>query len=224
MTPIDISLDLETLATTPDAVILTIGIVDSLGGSLILAPSVEQQVAEGRRVEDDTLRWWWRQGPDAHAALQRPVTSFGAARVRIAAYFGDFKAHDYRVWGNAPSFDCEILGHFLGEKPWPYYRERCVRTAREILGERTQPRIAHCAISDAQAQLHDVRRYRQLAHRVDLEAEHDALRSCASEALEAYRGIVGPNCWNQNDRYAFANLERILAGSPSISLSDQGDS
>lgn len=165
---IDISLDLETLATTPDAVILAIGIVDSNGTTLALAPSVEQQVAGGRRVEDATLQWWWRQGAEARAALEGPTSRVGETQKMVRHYFAGLRGHDYRVWGNGPSFDCEILASFLGGKPWPFHQERCVRTAREILGRRTQPRIAHSALCDAEAQLEDVRLYRLLADRAAL--------------------------------------------------------
>lgn len=165
---IDISIDLETLATTPDAVILTIGIVDSIGSSLALAPSVEQQVAAGRRVEDATLQWWWRQGEEARAALEGPTSRVGETQKMVHHYFASLRGSDYRVWGNGPSFDCEILASFLGSRPWPFYQERCVRTAREVLGTRTEPKIAHCAISDAEAQLADVRLYRLLAERAAL--------------------------------------------------------
>jgi hypothetical protein len=38
------------------------------------------------------------------------------------------------------------------------------------------------------------------------------LRKAGHDALEAYRAIFGRSCWNERDRLAFGNLERILRG------------
>jgi hypothetical protein len=158
---IDISLDLETLGKGPDAVILAIGIADSYGCAFAANPSVAEQVAEGRTIEDDTLHWWFQQNDAARGALVRKPEGLDAVRQVVRDYFRQAaeEYEEFRVWGNSPSFDCEILGHFLGGKPWRYWQERDVRTAREILGDRTQPRVAHSALSDAEAQLADVKRY-----------------------------------------------------------------
>ncbi len=161
---IDISIDLETLAKGPTAVILAIGIADTQGVAFSVTPSIAEQVAEGRTIEDDTFHWWLRQDDAARGALVSKLVGVERAREIIHDYLREAAAQygDYRIWGNAPSFDCEILGHFLGGKPWRFWQERCVRTAREAIGNRTQPRIAHCAISDAEAQLKDVKRFREL--------------------------------------------------------------
>ena len=161
---IDISLDLETLGKGPDAVILAIGIADSHGEAFFVTPSVGEQVARGRTIEDDTLHWWLQQSDAARQALLGKVISCERTCEIISDYFRQ-AAEAYgelRVWGNSPGFDCEILGHFLGGKPWRYWQERDVRTAREILDDRTQPRVSHSALSDAEAQLADVKRYRAL--------------------------------------------------------------
>lgn len=161
---IDISIDLETLGKGPDAVILAIGIADSHGVAFSATPSVAEQVALGRTIEDDTLHWWFQQSDAARGALVRKPESLDTVRQVVRDYFrrAAEEYEEFRVWGNSPSFDCEILGHFLGDKPWPYWQERDVRTAREILDDRTQPRVAHSALSDAEAQLADVKRYRAL--------------------------------------------------------------
>ncbi|MCH4563383.1 3'-5' exoribonuclease [Halomonas sp. EGI 63088] len=161
---IDISIDLETLAMGPDAVILAIGIADSNGVAFSITPSVAEQVAEGRVIDDNTLHWWLRQDDAARDALIGKLISVAKAREILHDFFREAADEygDYLVWGNSPGFDCEILGDFIGGKPWRFYQERDVRTAREILDERTQPRVAHSALSDAEAQLEDVRRYREL--------------------------------------------------------------
>ncbi|TFH84946.1 3'-5' exoribonuclease [Billgrantia azerbaijanica] len=173
---IDISLDLETLAKGPNAVILAIGIADSNGVAFSAAPSVAEQVDEGRAVDDDTLHWWFQQSDEARGMLVAKPDSCEHVRLVVRKYFQEALAHydEIRVWGNAPSFDCEILGHFLGYKPWRYYQERCVRTAREILSSRTQPRAAHSALADAEAQLKDVQRFREAMGRCPAVAQEVA--------------------------------------------------
>lgn len=162
---IDISIDLETLDTKPTAAILAIGIIDSHGCRVHVLPSVSEQLQTGRTLSDDTLAWWLRQSDAAREALQGERISLAAASKAVTSYFKEAKEvyGEYRVWGNAPSFDCDILGHFLGAKQWPFYLERDVRTAREVLSSRTAPDTAHSALSDARAQLKDVLRYRDLA-------------------------------------------------------------
>jgi len=160
---IDISIDLETLGKSTSAIILAIGIADSNGIGFTVMPSVAEQLQEGRTLDDDTLLWWLGQSDAARNALKGPRVSLKSARMTITDFFSEAIEHydEYRVWGNSPSFDCEILGSFLGSKPWPFYLERDVRTAREILESRTKPTTPHSALSDAQAQLEDVLRYRQ---------------------------------------------------------------
>ncbi|WP_158808439.1 hypothetical protein [Beijerinckia sp. L45] len=38
------------------------------------------------------------------------------------------------------------------------------------------------------------------------------LKKAGHDALDAYRAIFGRSCWNERDRLAFGNLERILRG------------
>ena len=68
----DLMIDLETLDTSPYCVILTIGVVrfDPYGNGvaerLELRPTIEEQTEKYNRViNDDTLRWWSEQSPEA---------------------------------------------------------------------------------------------------------------------------------------------------------------
>ena len=63
---IDVMLDLETLATSPDSVILTFGAIkfdpfDSTKGmtnGLYMRVNVDEQISLGRHVDEGTIAWW----------------------------------------------------------------------------------------------------------------------------------------------------------------------
>jgi hypothetical protein len=68
----DIMIDLETLDTTPYCVILTIGVVrfdpygEGVAEKLTLRPTIEDQTEQYNRIiNDDTIRWWGEQSPEA---------------------------------------------------------------------------------------------------------------------------------------------------------------
>ena len=68
----DIMIDIESLNTTPDCVILTIGAVlfDPRGNGILdkieLRPTIEDQTEiYNRTINDDTVRWWSTQSEAA---------------------------------------------------------------------------------------------------------------------------------------------------------------
>lgn len=162
-------IDIETLSTEPNAVVLSIGaakftaeggIIDKLH---IPALEVDPQRLAGRDISDDTLRWWFRQVRDKGAV---PPSMFDYDNVRMHPTnalnrLEVFSCDASFVWANAPSFDCTILrslakdmhGHII----WPFYNERCYRTWKAMAalceGFAFAPNeSAHNALSDAVAQ------------------------------------------------------------------------
>lgn len=152
-----ISIDLETLDTRDTAIILSVGIIADTGEALHHAIDIDMQIAEGRTISGSTLLWWLKQNDDARDAITnaKPLSPIDARALILAFLKSLVTEKKYYVWGNAPSFDCDILAHFLGYKPWPWYRERDVRTARMAVPHATKPDTAHDALSDARAQLAD---------------------------------------------------------------------
>ena len=68
----DIMIDIESLDTTPYCDILTIGVVrfDPYGSGIVesweLRPTIEDQTEQYNRIiNDDTIRWWSTQSPEA---------------------------------------------------------------------------------------------------------------------------------------------------------------
>ena len=69
--PTHATIDLETLSTKPDAVLLTIGAIkfdpftnDPPYNEFYYRANVDEQTAMGRHIEEGTLDWWSRQAPE----------------------------------------------------------------------------------------------------------------------------------------------------------------
>lgn len=156
-----ISLDLETLDTATSTVILEIGItVGTLKGEVVeqfrMFPSVDEQLHEGRTVSGSTILWWFGQDSAAiasqGAAKRSPLVE---VRRELATFLAKYDGS--YVLGNAPGFDCDIIGDFLGGKPWKYSNERDVRTARMLVPQeaRFDNKAKHNALADSEAQYYD---------------------------------------------------------------------
>lgn len=169
---LDVMVDLETLGTTADSAILSIGAVrfnihgDSVpheGPDTFYAEvSIDSNIKRGRRIDGSTLAWWMQQDqaarrvftnkfkPDLTAALEVFVDWFAAAG----------RAAETRLWSNGADFDIPMLNHALKTvdmtPPWKFFNHRCLRTLRDLPGvdmiERPAPTVAHNALSDAVAQ------------------------------------------------------------------------
>ena len=69
---LDVMLDLETLATSPDSVILTFGAVKfdpfnpdkEMTNGLYMRVDVDEQIGLGRRVDEGTVAWWGTQSEE----------------------------------------------------------------------------------------------------------------------------------------------------------------
>lgn len=134
----DISIDLETLAKTPDAFISAVGATafdintGVIAGSFYLPVSLKYE-QPGRRIDPDTVRWWLTQGDAARGAL----TDLGNTR-RLPEVMASFVAWVYtmnnpRVWGNGSTFDISILENALNYRaPWKYYN---VMDMRSVLAQ-----------------------------------------------------------------------------------------
>lgn len=157
-----ISIDLETLDVSDSSVILAIGIaVGDTEGNVTakfqVFPSIEEQLKSGRTVLGSTLMWWFDQDDGAREEQSKAKRLPVAECIQHVKDF--FAAHSgfHFVLGNAPSFDCDMLGDFLGGKLWEFYHERDVRTARMKvpMEDRAPNHAEHSALADAIAQLQD---------------------------------------------------------------------
>ena len=158
----DIMIDLETLATSPDAAILTIGAVrfDPFGRERD-RPEMTKFYAKvdidschdlGLVTSDDTIAWWANQSKEAQEAAFDPE-----GRQPIRQVFDDLYKFCWgakRVWSNGASFDvviCETVFRKLNKAiPWKFWEIRDVRTAFDLgINPQRPPITAHHALEDA---------------------------------------------------------------------------
>jgi hypothetical protein len=162
-------IDLETLSTRPDAVILTVGAIkfnpytqDDPYDPLYFKVDVDAQTALGRHVQPDTIDWWGTQPQEIQDE---------------ALGEGDRKDLDYTVkainkwavgvdtfWCQGPLFDFAILQSLYAQlnipTPWDYWRIRDSRTLFSLYKEtETAKADAHNALADCDYQAKKVQRY-----------------------------------------------------------------
>lgn len=176
----DIMIDLETMALTPDAVIRSIGAVefdldkDEVNGSTFYC-NVNQLscVRYGLVVNPQTEQWWASQSEEARKAFEMPTP----VDLQIALYWlhewitQQSAAGPVRIWSHGAGFDLPILRYAAYRvgypSPWSYKNERDTRTlfhlAHMALPEFTESTIFpfkygvhHNALDDAICQARQV--------------------------------------------------------------------
>jgi len=155
--------DLETLDTLPTTVVLSCGLVEfdpnsgrvDTKGGITLYPSIEDQLAAGRTISEDTLIWWMKQSDVAKAdwvnARRISLVEFREELQKWMSYMQDIK-----IWGNGSIFDIAILEHMLDYTriPWKFYNVRDTRTLWDVhpYDKSKKGETAHTALADAIAQ------------------------------------------------------------------------
>lgn len=158
----DVMIDLETLATSTDAAILTIGAVkfDPFGKD-ISDPAMESFYVRvdldschniGLVTNDDTIAWWSNQSAEAQEEAfgegnRIPITD---AMNQLYKFCWGAK----RVWSNGSVFDIVICEHIFKKigkaNPWQFWQIRDVRTAFDLgINPQRPPVTAHHALQDA---------------------------------------------------------------------------
>lgn len=162
----DIMIDCETLSTSPNCVILSIGAVlfDIKGQGVLdklqLKPTIEEQSdIFNREICDGTVEWWSKQSPEAieEAMGDDGRISFKDAMEKLYKFCWNRRA----IWSNGAGFDvvvCESAYRQLGMQiPWSYYSVRDTRTLFEVAGvnlrdPKYKTKINHKAVDDAEHQ------------------------------------------------------------------------
>jgi hypothetical protein len=168
----EVAIDLETLSTSPAAVLLSIGAVAVCAATgqtikFYAATSVASQ--PDRKTDASTLDWWSKQSAEARQAFdyahsaECPTLAEGLAK--LTDWLGKLgETHDVHVWGNGSDFDVGILNHAYKEispfTPWYFRNVRDMRTLFDItkrfgLDIKTATKrvgVHHNALDDAQFQ------------------------------------------------------------------------
>jgi hypothetical protein len=159
----DIMLDIETLATSPDSVILTFGAVkfnpfdenQNLDNGLYFRINVDEQIALGRHVDDGTVAWWGTQNAEVREEALGEHDRIGLED--FTKQLNKFIVGADRIWAQGPVFDIVILENLYRQlrkpTPWPYYVIRDSRTLLKALGDTRQPGVLlHNALADCVSQ------------------------------------------------------------------------
>ena len=158
----DVMIDLETLATSPDATILTIGAVkfDPFGDD-INEPNCEKFYVRvdidscdriGLVTNDDTIAWWANQSKEA-----QDEAFSESNRIDIVEAFNQLYKFCWgakRVWSHGSAFDIVICEHVFNKiqkaVPWKFWEVRCTRTLFDIgINPNRPPVLKHHALEDA---------------------------------------------------------------------------
>lgn len=172
-----VMLDIETLSTAPNAVIISIGAVKFTASGSAQGPAgaIDESTfyeridpasctQAGLHTDPATVAWWRRQSPEARKVLDAGGGQLEDVLRRFLAWAGP-RPH---IWGNGSDFDnvivasaCKAVGI---TRPWSYAQNRCYRTVKALA-----PTVAlnregthHNALDDACTQAEHL--IRVLAH------------------------------------------------------------
>jgi exodeoxyribonuclease VIII len=160
-----VMVDLETLGTSPNSVILSLGavFVNFEGAEFYKNFSIGSQDPRFFSLSMKTLQWWREQNKEVM------LEAFNG-KIHLQdglSLFKEWFPADAIIWGNGADFDIAILKyayeHFGLDTPWSYKNTACLRTIRnmvdmkrvyEAVAEQTkdEPLQAHQALHDAKHQ------------------------------------------------------------------------
>jgi|PlaIllAssembly_1097288.scaffolds.fasta_scaffold00009_32 hypothetical protein len=147
--------DIETLATDPNAVVLSVACVPFLlevhtyfgelvpTGFFVKFDVQEQIKLYHRTVEDDTVKWWKKRPKEVFDSMVRPTAEDvslkeGLTRLnKFVAGVKDYHFNQSYVWSRGNNFDFPILKSLYDASgigyPFNEWRARDVRTAIDIM-------------------------------------------------------------------------------------------
>lgn len=133
-------IDLETGSIQLDCMILSIGIVkfnpvtETIIDTLYIKPSLEDQEALGRIIDDGTADWWVSQ--PAHNSEEAWSDVDRIPYITALEELQKFVWNTDYVWSNGANFDIPVISQAMisakMNTPWDFYKARDTRTIYEI--------------------------------------------------------------------------------------------
>lgn len=174
-----IMIDLETLSTAKNAVVLSIGAVffDPKTGTVLDEFYKELRLSDqaNRKVDISTVQWWMKQvaeHPERASIFSQELNENKCPTRNALLLLRDFiESHrpieqDFCVWACDPDFDLDIIATLYADYelnvPWKYYEPKSVRTVRMLAKELGLPKL-------------------------DVTKTHNALEDCIRQAKEVHR-------------------------------------
>ena len=167
----DVMIDLETLSTRPNAVILVIagvkfnraGKITELKGMDTFYKRVEINscTSRGMHTDEGTIKWWNKQSTEIREeAFGNPREELSTVLRQFIEWFGKSEV----VWSHGATFDIVIMNEAFRrcnlEAPWKFWNCRDTRTLYDIACIRNNdlPQLAkHHALHDCHRQIWGVK-------------------------------------------------------------------
>ena len=137
-----VMLDLETLGTRPDCVIMTLGAVKfdpfdpdrEPGPGIYLRMDLNEQLALGRTVDDSTINWWAQQPESVRTEAWDNTDRVTIAELK--SNLNRFLVGVDDIWSQGPVFDIAILEDLYRSQnwgfPWSFWQIRDSRTLFKV--------------------------------------------------------------------------------------------
>lgn len=165
-------IDLETLGTKSNSVVLSLGACFFTSERMFKRNFYcefdrECQTSKGRKMSPETFRWWSEQvtpmpgleGANNHKNLQNFIDFVNVVQVE--------EGQDCKVWSNGASFDVPMIESMMEtynfeNTPWKFWNVRDVRTIVDLYPEcRYGEANNHNALDDAVNQAKWIQKYLQ---------------------------------------------------------------
>ena len=155
------TIDIETLGTSPDTVVLTIGGIkfdpmedDGLHSQFYYRLDADEQIEMGRTVDEKTLEWWEKQPEEIRKEAMDPEDRISVEETLKA--LNKWLVGVDKIWCQGPVFDICILENLYKQiglhHNWPFYIIRDSRTLFSLMDKDPRKEIdfaAHNALADA---------------------------------------------------------------------------
>lgn len=150
--------DMETLAVSPNAVVLSLGAVhfdpsqEGYTDSIYFKIDLDDQDRLGREIDPNTIDWWGKQDP---AIMEEAFSESG--RIPLAEAMDRFHKFAWgcsAFWSHGATFDLVILESIYRQLnkalPWNYWQLRDTRTLFDLGWDPEMPKDnKHDALQDA---------------------------------------------------------------------------
>ena len=155
------TIDIETLGTSPDTVVLTIGGIkfdpmadDGLHSEFYYRVDADEQIEMGRSVMESTIEWWEKQSEEVKAEAMNPEGRVSVEETLKA--LNKWLVGVDKLWCQGPVFDIGILENLYKQiklhHNWSFWNIRDSRTLFGLMDRDPRKEIdfaAHNALADA---------------------------------------------------------------------------
>lgn len=131
----DVMLDLETLSTGNNAVILQIGacyfdrITGEIGDTFCVNIDIASSIKEGFSIDADTLKWWFKQDRGA----KKSVIDDGVSIQEALTMFNNFVHPEVSIWSHSTFDYTKLENYYFKTGITPVFSFRSSRDIRTIV-------------------------------------------------------------------------------------------